>query len=292
MNYRTFGKSGIKISALGYGAGHIGGTNQTESEIFKLLNDIVDLGVNFFDTARAYGLSEERIGRHLSKRREEIIISTKVGYGISNVEDWTFESVRLGIDEALIKLRTDYIDIIHLHSCSVNVLQTGEVIRALEEAKEKGKIKVAGYSGENDALRHAVSTGRFGSLQFSVNIFDQKSIDEIIPLAKEKGIGVIAKRPIANVPWRFSEHPYGEYCEEYWKRMEEMNLQLDVDWLEAAIRFSAFTEGVDSIIIGSTNIEHIKRNVKLIEKGPLPDKIYNIIRKSFSENNNNWIGQV
>jgi aryl-alcohol dehydrogenase-like predicted oxidoreductase len=292
MNYRTFGKTGIKISALGYGAGHIGDTNQTENEISKLLNEIVDLGVNLFDTARAYGLSEERIGRHLSERRKEIIISTKVGYGITNVEDWTYDSVRLGIDEALIKLRTDYIDIVHLHSCSLNILQTGEVIRALEEAKEKGKIKVAAYSGENEALKHAVLSERFESLQFSVNIFDQKSINEILPLAKEKGIGVIAKRPIANVPWRFSEHPYGEYCAEYWIRMEKMNLQLDVDWLEAAIRFSAFTDGVGSIIIGSANIEHIKRNVKLVEKGPLPVEIYNIIRKSFSENDDNWIGQV
>ena len=126
MQMRPFGKSDFSVSALGFGAGHIGGLNMTEGDVSHLLNSIVDLGINLFDTARAYGLSEERIGKHLSHRRNEIIISTKVGYGISGVEDWTYHSVRLGIDEALIKLRTDYIDIVHLHSCSLEVLKQGK----------------------------------------------------------------------------------------------------------------------------------------------------------------------
>ena len=266
MKLRTLGKSGIKVSALGFGAGHIGGLNVAEGEVSRLLNSIVDLGVNLFDTARAYGLSEERIGKHLSHRRNEIIISTKVGYGINGVEDWTYHSVRLGIDEALAKLKTDYIDIVHLHSCSLEVLKRGEVIDALEHAVQSGKIRVAAYSGENEPLEFAASSGRFGSLQFSVNPFDQRSIDKILPLAKARNIGVIAKRPIANVPWRFSEQPYGEYCEEYWKRMNKMNLKLDLDWLEAAVRFSAFTEGVSSIIVGTSSLDHLKRNLAVYRK--------------------------
>ena len=133
---------------------------------------------------------------------------------------------------------------------------------------------------------------KFGSLQFSINPFDQRSIGKILPMAKEKNIGVIAKRPIANVPWRFNEQPYGEYCEEYWKRMKKMNLSLDIDWLEAAICFSAFTEGVNSIIIGTASFDHLKKNVQLLEKGKLPEKIYSMIRKSFQANDENWIGQV
>ena len=289
---RILGKSGIKVSVLGFGAGHIGGLNVAEEEVSRLLNSIVDLGVNLFDTARAYGLSEERIGKHLSHRRNEIIISTKVGYGINGVEDWTYHSVRLGIDEALAKLKTDYIDIVHLHSCSLEVLKRGEVIDALEHAVQSGKIRVAAYSGENEPLEFAASSGRFGSLQFSINPFDQRSIDKILPLAKARNIGVIAKRPIANVPWRFSEQPYGEYCEEYWKRMHKMNLKLDIDWLEAAVRFSAFTEGVSSIIVGTSSLDHLKRNLAFIEKGKLPDEIYFMIRKSFWENDDNWVGQV
>ena len=292
MKMRTFGKSEIKVSTLGYGAGHIGGNNLTEADAYKLLNSIVDLGLNLFDTARAYGLSEERIGKHLAHRRNEIVISTKVGYGITGVNDWTFDSVIRGIDEALVKLRTSYIDIVHLHSCSLETLQRGEVIDALLLAKESGKIRIAGYSGENEALGFAAASGKFESLQFSLNPFDQRSIDRILPLTKEKKIGVIAKRPIANVPWRFTEQPYGNYCEEYWKRMKQMNLNLNITWLEAAIRFSTFTEGVSSIIIGTSSIEHLKSNIQFLKMGKLPNEIYSLIRKTFREKDNGWDGQV
>ena len=74
--------------------------------------------------------------------------------------------------------------------------------------------------------------------------------------------------------------------------MNKMNLKLDIDWLETAVRFSAFTEGVSSIIIGTSSLGHLKNNLSLIEKGKLPDKTYSLIRKSFSENDDNWIGQV
>lgn len=292
MKKNRFGKTDLQISLLGFGAGHIGQNNLTESEVSNLLNEVVDLGINLFDTARGYGLSEERIGNHLSYRRNEIILSTKVGYGIAGVPDWTYKSVEQGIDEALVKLRTDYLDIVHLHTCTLEILQRGEVIEALTKALEGGKIRSAAYSGENDELEFAASYGKFGSLQCSLNIFDQQSIDKILPIAKEKKLGVIAKRPIANVPWRFIEQPIGEYCEEYWKRMKKMNLHLGIDWLEAAIRFSAFTEGVSGIIIGTSKIDHIKRNLLVLEKGKLPDEMYNDIRSSFKKNDDNWIGQV
>lgn len=292
MKNRVFGKTGLNVSVLGFGAGHIGGNNLTETEASSLLNSVVDLGINLFDTARAYGLSEERIGKHLSHRRNEIIISTKVGYGIHGVPDWTFNSVMMGIEEALTKLKTDYIDIVHLHSCSIEILQRGEVIEALKKALDNGKIRVTAYSGENEDLEFAAQTGEFGSLQFSLNLFDQKSTDKILPQTKEQNIGIIAKRPIANVPWQFITQPYGSYCEEYWIRMKKMNLQLDIDWLETAIRFAASTEGVGSIIIGSSSLDHVKQNLKFIEKGNLPEKLYSFIRKTFKENDDNWIGKV
>jgi len=181
---------------------------------------------------------------------------------------------------------------VHLHSCSLEVLQRGEVIEALTKSLENGKIRMAAYSGENDALLFAVSSGKFGSVQFSINLFDQRSIEGILPLTKKQNIGVIAKRPIANVPWRFSSRPQGEYCEEYWVRMKKMNLQLDMDWPEAAIRFTAYTEGVCSCIIGSSSIKNIRQNFMMLEKGKLPDELYQKIRNSFRENDDNWVGQV
>jgi aryl-alcohol dehydrogenase-like predicted oxidoreductase len=292
MELRQFGFTGLKVSALGFGAGHIGDYNSDEKVIKKLLNTAVDLGVTLFDTARGYGASEDRIGRFLSHRRGEIVLSTKVGYSIPGYKDWTYECVIAGVDEALKQLRTDYIDIVHLHSCSVHVLMNNGVIDALEKVKEEGKIKIAAYSGENENLSYAVECGRFGSIQTSINIADQRNLDSRLPRAKVKGLGVIAKRPAANAAWKFKEIPAGMYAEEYWHRLKRMNLHHHFNLQETALRFAAFTWGVDSVIVGTTNINHLKENVKLIEKGPLPYNLYYEIRNAFKQNDISWVGQL
>ena len=292
MEKRNFGKSGLSVSVLGFGAGHIGSKKITENEVSILLNSVLDLGINLIDTARGYGLSEERIGKYISHRRNEFILSTKVGYRIPGFKDWTYDCIIVGIDEALRIMKTDYIDIVHLHSCTLDTLKNSEVIDALNKTVEDGKVRVAAYSGENEELKFAVDSGFFGSIQTSLNITDQRNIDTILPLAKDKGIGVIAKRPLANTPWIYDEKPFGEYCEEYWVRWKEMNLDLGMDWNESAIRFAAYTFGVDTIIAGTSNIDHLKSNLEVLNKGPLPDEIYNEIRNAFRKNDTGWIGQI
>lgn len=292
MEIRDFGLTGLKTSVLGFGAGHIGSPEMEEREVTRLLNQAVDLGINLIDTARGYNLSEERIGKALSSRRKEIILSTKTGYGISGETDWTYGCVQAGIDNALRLLKTDYIDIVFLHSCPIETLRQGEVIDALDEAKRAGKIRVMGYSGENEALRYAVETGRFGALQASINICDQKIIDDTLPLAKQKGMGVIAKRPLANFAWQYQDRPIGKYAEDYWLRLKKMNLNLSMNIHDPALRFPAYIWGVDSCIIGTANINHLKKNVEMIGKGKLPDKVIEHIRNSFKNNDDNWIGLV
>jgi aryl-alcohol dehydrogenase-like predicted oxidoreductase len=256
------------------------------------LNTVLDNGINLIDTARGYGISEKRIGRHLSHRRDEFVLSTKVGYGIEGHIDWTYDCIIAGVEEALQNLKTDFIDIVHLHSCPIETLQYGEVIDALEEVVRQGKIRVASYSGENEAFDFAVYSNRFGSGMASLNICDQRIIDRVLHLAKDKGMGFIAKRPIANAPWHFKEQPVGHYSEEYWLRWREMKLDLGIDELEIALRFSAFIYGVDSCIVGTTNVEHIKRNTELIEKGKLPEEMVTLIKNAFRQNDNNWSGQL
>ncbi|MDR3665531.1 MAG: aldo/keto reductase [Ignavibacteriaceae bacterium] len=292
MELRQFGFTGLNVSALGFGAGHIGDYNSDEKPINKLLNTAVDLGVNLIDTARGYGASEDRIGRFLSHRRNEIILSTKVGYSIPGYKDWTYECIIAGVDEALRLLRTDYIDIVHLHSCPADILKNNGVIDALEKVKEDGKIKVTAYSGENENLSYALETGRIGSIQTSINIADQRNLDSLLPRAKVKGLGVIAKRPAANTAWKFKELPAGMYAEEYWHRLKRMNLHHHFDLQEIALRFAAFTWGVDSVIVGTANIDHLKQNVKLIEKGPLSYDLYYEIRNAFKQNDVSWVGQL
>ena len=85
---RAFGKQGLSVSALGLGAGHIGDPELDEARVGVLLNSALDMGITLIDTARSYGLSEERIGRHIARRRPQFILSTKVGYGMSGHKDW------------------------------------------------------------------------------------------------------------------------------------------------------------------------------------------------------------
>ncbi len=289
MIYRDFGNTGLKVSTLGFGAGHIGDYNISEKQVEYLLNAALDSGINLIDTARGYYASEERIGKYISHRRNKFVLSTKVGYGIHGFQDWTYEIISAGIDEALKILKTDYIDIVHLHSCSLDILKRGEVIGALQKAIEFGKVRVAAYTGENEELKFAVDSNLFGSIMTSVNICDQVDISGSIKTADEKGMGVIAKRPLANAPWRFADRPYGNYAETYWLRWKEMKLPETEDWQDTFVRFSAYTDGVNSAIVGSTNLEHLKQNIRSIEKGPLPDDLYNLIRNSF---NSAWRGEV
>jgi aryl-alcohol dehydrogenase-like predicted oxidoreductase len=149
------------------------------------------------------------------------------------------------------------------------------------------------YSGENEALTYAISTGLFDSIQCSVNICDQRAIDKQIPQAHKKGLGIIAKRPLANAPWRFDEPPVGHYSAAYWYRLKKMNINpQELDWSELALRFSSFTEGVSGCITGTRNIDHLRENIMAFEKGSLSNELIRHIRHEFSENDDRWIGLV
>ena len=300
MERRDFGATGIVVSALGFGAGQIGGEELSEDQAGRLLHEVLDLGITFIDTARGYGLSEERIGRHLKGRRGQFVLSSKGGYGVDGVADWTAEVVTRGVEDALRRMACDVIDVFHLHSCPRDVLERGEVLGALERARDAGKIKVAAYSGENDALAWAIDSGRFGSVQCSVNLCDQRSLDERIVRASARGLGLVAKRPIANVAWRFKDRPVGDYAEVYWTRLRAMQAGLlgheeppfGIPWGELALRFSAFSPGVSSAIVGTRSSEHLQESVKVVARGPLPGAIVLKLREAFRAADDNWDGQV
>jgi aryl-alcohol dehydrogenase-like predicted oxidoreductase len=289
----AFGSSGIEVSRLGLGAGGLGDMSLSEREAERLLLGAVDRGVTFFDAARSYGAAEERIGRYLGARRGEVVLSTKGGYGIPGVSDWTGDAVRRGIDDALGRMRTDRIDVFHLHSCPAEVLARDDILGALSEARTAGKIRVAAYSGENEALWRAVESGAFGSVQCSVNLFDQRAIDGAIASAAARGLGVVGKRPLANCAWRFSERPLGQYAEEYWLRMRAMAFDATpLEWAELALRFAAFAPGVCSVIVGTTRLEHLEENLSVLERGPLDEAVHGRIRDAFRAHDDGWVGQV
>jgi aryl-alcohol dehydrogenase-like predicted oxidoreductase len=288
---RQFGATDLEVSALGLGAGTIGDESIDDQDVGRLLHLAVDLGVTLFDTARSYGASEDRIGRHLADRRQHIVLSTKLGYGIEGVPDWTGPCVTAGVDEALARLRTDYIDIVHLHSCPLETLERGEVIAALEDAVRAGKVRFAAYSGENEALRFAATCGRFGSIQTSVNVCDQWSLRNVLPGAAS--LGVIAKRPLANAFWRFSKRPAGNYAELYFDRWQAMATDLDgIDPATVALRFAAWAPGVSAAIAGTTREANLRANVQDVARGPLPSETVTRLREAFDRVGSQWPGDV
>ena len=293
MQVKPYGRSGFDVSILGLGAGQVGDDRLAESAAAQLLNTALDLGITLIDTARGYGQSEDRIGRHVAHRRAEFVLSTKVGYGIAGHADWTAGIIEAGVDEALRRMRTDYIDIVHLHSCELSTLQAGDVVDALVRVREKGKIRIAAYSGENQALDWAVVSGRFGAVECSVNLFDQASLGGPLVRARDDGLGVIAKRPLGNAPWRFGERPVGDYAETYWERMQRLAYDTaGLPWDEFALRFSAWQPEVSCAIVGTASIAHLRHNVELAAKGPLPADVVSGVRSRFAECGADWPGQV
>ncbi|GAA5176361.1 hypothetical protein GCM10025771_10880 [Niveibacterium umoris] len=288
---RSYGSTGIEVSALGLGAGQIGDARLAEADVARLLESAVDAGITLIDTARGYGLSEERIGRHLAHRRSDIVLSTKLGYGIEGFADWTGPCVSAGVEAALQRMRTDRIDIVHLHSCPAEVLARGEVIAALEKAKREGKLRAIAYSGENEDLDFAIDCGRFDGFMASLNLCDQRVIDHALP--RMKGKGFIAKRPAANHPWRFATQPVGDYCEEYWLRWRAMGASnFGRPWGELALRFVASIPGVSSAIVGTANPLNLAQNIAWFSAGQLPDYFVGSLRAAFKQHDSAWRGQL
>jgi len=293
MEYRDFGHTGLKVSVIGFGAGHVGGENMNEGEVEALLNGALDLGINLIDTARGYGHSEERIGKFLHHRRKDFVLSTKIGYGIDGIADWTPPIIHAGITEALNLCRTDYLDIVHLHSCPLETLKDTELLHALQKEVSDGRVRIAAYSGENEALLYAANSGVFGSIQCSVNIADQRCIDTVLPMSIKKGLGVIAKRPVANMAWRFKQKPVGEYAEVYWDRLTAMNLDpTPFTWHELALRFTISVPGVHSCIVGTGKLDHLIQNAEVAGRGKLPARDFNRVRSAFMSHDRQWTGQV
>jgi aryl-alcohol dehydrogenase-like predicted oxidoreductase len=292
MLERPFGATGFRVSAVGLGTASLGRDDVSDEQAEELLQGALDAGVTLVDTARSYGLAEERIGRFLAHRRDEFVLATKGGYGAELVEDWTHAAVVRGIERALVTLRTDVLDVFFLHSCPRATALRDDILEALERARDAGKVKVTGYAGEGDALGASVRSTHFGAVECSVNLFDQKNLDAIIPSAESRGLGVVAKRPLANAVWRIRAWPDDEDAE-YWQRMHAMQLSVaDYDWVDLAVRFSVFAPGVSSAIVGTSRLDHLHDAITAAERGDLDRDQRNRIATAFAVKDRGWEGKV
>jgi aryl-alcohol dehydrogenase-like predicted oxidoreductase len=289
----AFGATGLQVSRLGLGCGGLGEPRVSDAGAERLVHAALDLGITFFDAARSYGPAEERLGRALGPRRSGVVLSTKGGYGASGCADWTGACITRGIDEALGRLRTDHIDVFHLHSCPVDVLHRGELHDALLSARQAGKIRVAAYSGDNDPLVWAVGCETFGSVQCSINLFDQRALREALPRASSRKLGVVAKRPLGNAPWRFTSRPQADDVGALWDRFVAMGLDPSpLPFEQLALRFASFAEGVSCSVVGTTQIEHLASAVHAVQAGPLPGGVAQRVRSAFDAVGAGWPGLV
>lgn len=211
MKYRDFGKTGLKVSEIGFGAWAIGGNEHgnsygpTEDRIsIEAINKAIDLGCNFFDTADVYGWghSEELLGKALKGRRDHLIIATKVGgdfYQGHGFQTFTDAYVRFALEKSLQRLKTDYLDIYQLHNPPLKLIQQTELYETLKELKKEGKIRAWGVSifDPIEGLT-ALKLGQPDSLQVVYNVFNTKPTEDLFPKALECGCAIIAREPLAN----------------------------------------------------------------------------------------------
>lgn len=296
MEKRTLGKTGMVVTVLGFGGAEIGFENAAYETVEPLLNSALDAGLNLIDTAECYKDSEEMIGRAVSGRRDDYLLFTKTGHSDDN-DHWNPKKMAEGIGRSLQRLRTDRVDLIQLHSCSEELLRKGEVIQVLERAREAGKTRFIGYSGDSSAARYAVECGAFDTLQTSVSIADQESIALSVPLARERGMGVIAKRPIANAAWKTGAKPASPYHHTYWERLEQLQYDFLKSGAESAIatalRFTLSVPGVDTAIVGTKNPERWKQNATLANQGQLDPAQFQAIRERWLQvAKPDWFGQT
>jgi aryl-alcohol dehydrogenase-like predicted oxidoreductase len=318
---RTFGSTGLEVGVLGFGGAEIGFQHASDKAVDALFGTAIDAGINVIDTAAMYAESEEKIGKALIGRRHGVLLFTKCGRwappawtkpGLylrlrSRLRrlagrpsqhgpfDWHPRALKWNIDKSLRRLKTDYIDVLQLHSCEEDTLRRGEVIEVLRAARSAGKVRYLGYSGEGDAALYALRSGLFDAVQVSVNIADQSALGLTVPLASERGIGVIAKRPIANGLWRQRQRPDGSDHQVYWDRLQELQYAFasgkrDV---ETALRFTLSAPGIHTAIVGTTNPKHLQENIRHATLGPLTREEFDAIRLRWEQvSGPDWIGQL
>ena len=302
MEMVDLGRTGLRVSRLGHGGAefHRHEDLNNAEYVGAVLDTLLDEGINFLDTAACYHRNETMIGKTVSRRRDEFVLATKCGHldDFTEGEDWTPETIAASVDRSLRRLRTDHVDLLQLHSCDVDVLERGDVIEALQRAREQGKTRFIGYSGDNENAAWAVESGAFDTLQISYGITDQQPRSRgILAAAEARGMGIIAKRPVSNNVWRRKDVPHA-YADEYWRRAQLMEAMGDVpgepdDPFLTAYGFVLAQPEVDTIIVGTHNADHVRDNVRALTDGrlPIPDETVRELQRRFDHLDDGWPGQ-
>lgn len=297
MERRALGNTALEVSALGFGGSEIGYEGVSLRAVEKILGDALDAGLNVIDTAECYADSEELIGKALSKRRDDFVLLTKCGHaGSSFGRDWTPKTLERSIGRSLKRLRTDHVDVMQFHSPPAEALRNSAIVEVLTRARDAGKTRFIGCSSDGAIAREAVDMKIFDTLAISVSIADQEAIDLVLPAARKEGIGIIAKRPIANAAWMNARMSRSDYGWPYRQRLQHLDydlMRLDPDEAAGvALRFTLSVPGVATAIVGTARPERWSQNAAHVARGPLPREQYEAIRARWrSVARADWTGE-
>jgi aryl-alcohol dehydrogenase-like predicted oxidoreductase len=293
MEYRTLGRTGLRVSEVGFGAWEIGWTRPEEGdEVGRLLNRALDLGINFIDSSAAYRWSEELIAKYIGHRREEFFFATKCGSWRVLQEDgewvqtldYSADAIQPAIDRSLQRLKIDCIDLIQLHSPPPADVESGSGLEGLKRAQKAGKVRYIGISADGDAARKAIETGEYDTIQITYNVLDQEPGREIIPAARAQGMGIIIKNPIANAVYG---GPRTEENARLWDRARSLlapEVSGERPRVETALRWLLSDRNVDTAIVGTTNIRHLEANAAAGDGVGLPPETLAEIQSRWESN--------
>jgi aryl-alcohol dehydrogenase-like predicted oxidoreductase len=282
----VLGRTGLKVTQLGYGAMEVrgsriwGGRPVTEDQAKTILNEVLNAGINFIDTANDYGRSEEFIGKFISHRRSEYYLATKCGckvtYRDENTDDtphvWTHENLFRGLDESLERMKTDYIDIMQLHNPPAEEVEKNRLVDALLEMKQQGKVRWISISTTLPHLPVYLKWGVFDTFQIPYSALEREHEGWISEAAKA-GIGIIIRGGVAR-----GEVGVGLGNADRWKRFDAAGLD---DLREPGesrtsflLRYTLSHPHCNTTIVGTLHPEHLNENIQVAVKGPLPADIY------------------
>jgi aryl-alcohol dehydrogenase-like predicted oxidoreductase len=286
---RTLGRTGLEVTVLGYGAMELRGEPRgraiSEADAGKLLNAVLDSGINFIDTSIDYGIAEERIGRHIAHRRSEYVLASKCGCLVGweptadkgGPHEYTKANIVAGVEQSLRRMKTDHLDIVQVHmSPSKAVLEEHDVVGTLKELQAQGKVRYIGMSGILPHIRDHIGMGVFDVFQIPYSAI-QREHEDIITQAAQAGAGIIirggAGRGAPSGDARGKERAGGEMAD-IWGKAGLDDLMGSEPAMDCALRFTHTHPHMTTNIVGTLNPAHLANNIAATLKGPLPADIY------------------
>ncbi len=287
MIYRELGKTGLKVSIVGFGASPLGQEFGAidPAEGTRAVHYAIERGINYFDVAPYYGrtLAETRLGEALVGRRDKVILATKVGRYDLDLEtgfDYSARRVTASVDESLKRLRTDTIDVIQVHDVEFGHKEKiiNETLPALLKLKESGKVRFVGITGYSlYPLRDIVQAVEISTIlsYCRYNLMDTTMDRVLTPLAREKGVGLINASPLhmrvlteKGAPdW----HPAPQAVLDVGQQVALYCRSRGVDIADLAMQFVLAYEGVATTLVGMSKVRHVDANVKAVGVAPDPE---------------------